>query len=143
MMLEATTIRRRSQISVAQKKEIISYKMDHPKATQDEIATHFACEWGKQLGRSTISEILRGKTKWINAEEDTALRRHSGLHGNLEEALFTWYSDTVSKDEHDVINDQILIEKARYFGEQLNIGDFQYSKGWLHKFKKRHKILTK
>ena len=34
----------------------------------------------------------------------------------------------------------MLIEKAKKFGVELGVQDFQYSKGWLHKFKKRHTI---
>ena len=44
-----------------------SYKTAHPKATQDNIASHFSKEWGKTIGRSTISDILKEQDKWVNA----------------------------------------------------------------------------
>ena len=129
--------RRRTQFTIAEKKEIVAYKRDHPKATQDEIGTHFEREWKKQIGRSTISEILRDKEKWSSIPRDTTLRQRSGKHENLEQALFTWYTNVRSKK---VINDDMLLEKAKMIGEQLGVQDFGYSKGWLQKFKRRHLI---
>ena len=34
----------------------------------------------------------------------------------------------------------MLVEKARKFGAALKIENFQYSNGWIIKFKQRHKI---
>ena len=132
--------RRRTQFSVSEKKEIIAYKTDHPKATQDEIAAHFAKEWGKQVGRSTVSDILRDKEKWSSTpkDSDTMLRQRTGKHENLEQALFLWFNDVRLKNA--IVNDDMLIEKAKTFGGQLGVQDFGYSKGWLQKFKKRHII---
>lgn len=84
-MSEPPTKRRRTQFSIAEKKEIVAYQADHPKATQSEIASHFSKEWGKQVGRSMISDILRDKSKWTSAPKDgdavlnvrAALGRHS------------------------------------------------------------------
>ena len=39
-------------------------------ATQDNNASHFSKEWGKTIGRSTISDILNEKDKWVNAGKD-------------------------------------------------------------------------
>ena len=132
--------RRRTQFFIAEKKEIVTYKTDHPKATQDEIAAYFVREWGKQVSRSTVSDILRHKEKWTSTPKDgdTALCQRSGKHENLEQALFLWFSDVRSKNA--IINDDMLIEKAKKFGVELGVQDFQYSKGWLHKFKKCHTI---
>ena len=121
--------RRRSQFSIAKKKEIVAYKTDHPKSTQDDIAAHFAREWGKQVGRSTVSDILRDKEKWTSTpkDEDSSLRQRMGRHDNLEQALFLWFSDVRAKNA--IINDDMLIEKAKTYGNQLGVQDFAYSKG--------------
>ena len=113
--------RRRTQFSVSEKKEIIAYKTDHPKATQDEIAARFAKEWGKQVGRSTVSDILRDKEKWSSTpkDSDTMQRQRTGKHENLEQALFLWFNDVRSKNA--IINDDMLIEKAKTFGGQLGV----------------------
>ena len=132
--------RRRTQFSVAEKKEIVAYKTDHPTATQDEIAARFAREWGKQVGRSTVSDILRDKEKWssVPKDGDSSLRQRSGKHENLEQALYMWFTDVRSKQA--IINDDMLLDKAKTFGAQLGVQDFGYSKGWLQKFKRRHII---
>ena len=63
--------RRRTQFSVAEKKEIVAYRpSDTATATQDEIATRFARDWGKHVGRSTVSDILRDKEKWSSVPKN-------------------------------------------------------------------------
>ena len=132
--------RKRTQLSFAEKKEIVEYKKTHQKATQDEMAAHFAKESGKQLGRSTVSDILRDRTKWeiIPKDTESTLRQRTGRHDNLENALFLWFHDVRAKGA--VISDEMLIEKGKKFGEDLYIQDFSYSRGWLQRFKKRHTI---
>ena len=122
----------RTQFSIAEKKEIIAYKTDHPKSTQDDIAPHFAREWGKQVGSD--------KEKWTSTPKDgdSSLRQRMGRHDNLEQALFLWFNDVRAKNA--IINDDMLIEKPKTYGNQLGVQDFAYSKGWLQKFKKRHVI---
>ena len=48
MSLQPPAKHRWAQFSIAEKKEIVTYKNDHPKAAQDEIAAHLALQWGKQ-----------------------------------------------------------------------------------------------
>ena len=93
--------RKRMQLSFAEKKEIVKYKKTHQKATQDEIAAHFAKEWGKQLGRSTVSDILRDRAKWeiIPKDTESTLRQRTGRHDNLENALFPPGSKTYLQRE--------------------------------------------
>ena len=38
------------------------------------------------------------------------------------------------------VNDEILKNKAQYYGQMLNIENFKYSNGWLHGFKSRYNI---
>ena len=45
---------------------ICVYKEQHPKGTQADILVHFSNEWGFSVGRSTISDILRDKVKWLS-----------------------------------------------------------------------------
>ena len=50
------------------------YKEQHPKATQAQILVHFSNEWGVSVGRSTISDILRDKVKWLSVSKDCGPR---------------------------------------------------------------------
>ena len=48
-----------------------------------------------------------------------------------------WTSDMAS--HHAAVNDEMLIEKAKTLGGQLDVeDDFCYSRGWLQRFKQRH-----
>jgi hypothetical protein len=79
--------------------------------------------------------------KWSNAPKssENLVRQRSGKHDKLEEVLFLWFSDV--RAQNACITDKMLIEKAKKFGSDLGIApDFQYSQGWLQRFKKRHTI---
>ena len=92
------------------------------------------------MGRSTGSDILRDKEKWTSTPKDgdSSLHQRMGRHDNLEQALFLWFND--GRPKNAIINDDMLIEKAKTYGNQLGVQDFAYSKGWLQKFQKRHVI---
>ena len=66
--------RRRVDISASQKRDVCLYKEQHPKATQAQILVHFSNEWGVSVGRSTISDILRDKVKWLSVSKDCGPR---------------------------------------------------------------------
>ena len=82
-------------LSASQTREICQYKQDHPKASQEEISIHFTGVWGVSIGRSTISDVLRAKDKWLAVEagSESVFRIRSAVHENLEKALFMWISD--------------------------------------------------
>ena len=126
---------RRTQFTAAEKKELIAYKMDHPDATQVEIANHFTIKWGKSVGRSTVSDILRDSGKWLSipTENNKSKRLRSAKHEDLENSLCLWMADV--RAHNAFIDTQMLLEKAKMLGAKLNIDRFQYSNGWLHRFK--------
>ena len=41
------------------------------------------------------------------------------------------------------VTDEIIITKAKEFGQQLNVDDLQFSKGWLYRFKNRFNLKLK
>ena len=130
--------RKRVEVSASLKKDICLYKDKNPKATLAEIGTHFQTSHGHNLGRSTISDILKARDKWINVAEcsgDLTRARHA-KHDRLEKALFLWLGDMNSQNA--VVNDEMLIEKAKKLGFELQVSDFAYSRGWLARFKSRH-----
>ena len=61
-------------ISASQKRDVCLYKEQHPKATQAKILVHFSNEWGVSVGRSTISDILRDKVKWLSVSKECGPR---------------------------------------------------------------------
>ena len=79
------------------------------------MAAHFTRDGGKQVGRSTVSDILRDKEKWTSTPKDgdSSLRQRMGRHDTLEQALLLWFNDVRAKNS--IINDDMLTEKAKTY----------------------------
>ena len=136
-MAEKPSKRPRVSISVTLKK-ICSYKKNHPQATQEEIRTLILQDDGVEIGRTTISDILRSSEKWLHSEDSVSTKKSEGRYGQLEEALRLWFGSIHSRNL--AISDEMLRVKAKKFGEVMGITGLTYSSGWLQGFKKRHGI---
>ncbi|XP_041379849.1 CENP-B homolog protein 2-like [Gigantopelta aegis] len=132
--------RKRHDITAHEKREICRYKLENPKASLDGMSNYFANSFGHGIGKSTIGDILKKNEKWLNIVEDESSlsRSRHAKNQKLEQALYLWLSDMSSRN--GAINDQMLIEKAKRLGEQMNVTDFAYSRGWLSRFKSRHNV---
>jgi len=131
--------RRRVEISASQKKDLCVYREEHPGVTQVQLRAHFAKEWGVTVGKSTVSDILKDKAKWLAVPKDRGgvFRAKQPKFQELETCLFSWFSGARAQDLF--ISDQMLIAKAKAFGRDLDLPeDFAYSRGWLARFKARH-----
>ena len=80
------------------------------------------------------------KMTWTKVEWHTEKRHRSAHHGDMEKALFLWFSQT--RTDNIPVTDDILREKAKKIGEDLGITDFKFSNGWLCRFKARHGVST-
>ena len=90
-----------------------------------------------------MSDILKEKAKWLAVEKDSSgvLRAKSAKHASTENALYTWFSDVRA---HSLcVSDDMVINKAKEFGDKLSMTDFLYSCGWLRGFQKQHSIYTR
>ncbi|XP_069118863.1 uncharacterized protein PF3D7_1205000-like [Argopecten irradians] len=138
------TKRTRVGLTAKHKREICLYKQFNPKATQENLVQLCKDRWNLPAGRTTLGEVLRQKDKWLNIIPGQEERRRSrgGRHNKLEVDLFTWIC--AQRKLHTTLSDQMIIDKAKSIGEELNIDpSFSYSNGWLFKFKKRHGIKSK
>ena len=142
-MSTPTSKRRRVEVSTSAKRDICQYKEDHPKATIADIRQHVMKSMCLDIGKSTVGDILKAKEKWLNISDDSPdlLRYRKPKHQELEDAVFLWFTDMSS--HHAAINDEMLITKAKTLGDQLDIKDFSYSRGWLQRFKTRRGIKRK
>ncbi|KAK0065150.1 tigger transposable element-derived protein 4 [Biomphalaria pfeifferi] len=126
-------------LNVEQKREICMYHIENPGKTQKEIAEVFSAKFGDVVGRRTIGDILANMQRWMIevTHSGSAKRLRCAKYGRLEEALQLWYAD--ARMTNPVISDSVLREKAKEIGSELGIDDpkFQYSNGWLHRFKNR------
>ena len=95
-----------------------------------------------ELGKSTIGDILKDKHKWLDKPADSLdmMRYRQPKSQQLEDALFLWFSDMSL--HHAAIN-KMHIMKAKTLGEQLNVTEFCYSRGWIQRFKNRRGIKRK
>lgn len=132
--------RARTQLTYGEKRQICKHIGQHPTQTKAETAEYFSNLWKKSIGRTTIGDIVREKEKWLNVPLDSSdsVRNRSPMFSQLEECLFTWFSQKLSQNA--TISDEILRQKGKFFGEQLGISGFVYSSGWLSNFKKRYGI---
>ena len=131
--------RARIEISSENKQQFCQHKQDHKKATQSEVRQHFNLKWGINAGRSTISDILKQKGKWLSSDDikrKSLTRVRSCKEPELESAIFLWFTDVRLRNLP--VTYDMLKEKVKTFGEQLGVKDFTYSNGWLNRFKKRH-----
>ena len=71
MATKSSSKRARVSISVSLKKKICAYKKSHPKATQEEIRSLIFKEDSVDIGRTTISDILRDADKWASVEDSS------------------------------------------------------------------------
>ena len=138
----ATDRRKRTLLTFDEKKEIIEYSVKHPKCTQQDISNYFTKLWQKPVKRRTVGDILLHKDDFDEIESGMSVRkRHrSAHHGDMEKALFLWFSQT--RDNDIQVTDDLLREKAKKFGEELGITDFKFSNGWLCRFKARYGVST-
>jgi hypothetical protein len=133
---------KRNAISNDQKREICQYKKDNPLAKNQEVISHFEKRFSRHFCKSSISEILQNSSLYlVNFNSRNDFRIKKAKYPELEDALYMWYCDKINSSAS--VNDEILKEKAQYFGSKLyglNRSDFKYSNGWLKNFKKRFNI---
>ncbi|CAG8770980.1 3362_t:CDS:2, partial [Gigaspora rosea] len=95
----------------------------HPHVKQLDIANHFnSQDPNLNLDQTTISKILKDKSKWLAA-------------------LKLWI-EQVTRGEM-IITELMIKEKATIFAKALNLGDnaLKFLNEWIHKFK-RHNVFN-
>ena len=122
-------------LNAEQKKEICIYHTNNSSKTQQEIATVFSAKFGETVSRRSVGDIIASKEKWMQSHGPNSKKLRLGQHSNLDSALQLWFA--TARSQNAVITDAILREKAKQFGNELGITDFQYSNGWLQRFKLR------
>jgi hypothetical protein len=133
MATKVSSKRPRVSISVTLKKKICNYKKNHPRATQEEIPMLIYEEDSVEIGRTTISDILRDSDKWLSTDDSNSTKKSEGRFTQLEEALWIWFGNV--RSQNLAISDDMLRVKAKEFGESLGIVGLTYTPFTLEKFK--------
>jgi hypothetical protein len=132
----------RNALTNDQKRTICLYKLSNPLIKDKEIGNHFSKIFNVGIPKSTLSRILsESETYLYNYDSKNKFRIRPADHPEMEDCLHMWYCD--KRSHHIPVSDDLLIEKAKYFGNDffgLNNVGFKYSLGWLSNFKQRFGI---
>ncbi|KAL4250782.1 hypothetical protein ABKN59_006091 [Abortiporus biennis] len=127
---------RKQRLYNVDRKKICVYHKENPNLKQEDIARVFGVE------RSTISKILKNKTKWLNVPEETPIllaRQRPTKFPFLENKLEKWLKH---EGRSMVLSDNVIREKAKEIAKELQWPEekFKASSGWVENFKHRHGI---
>ena len=122
-----------------QKIDLKKKSIADPNMTHEELKNWFNDKYKLSIERSTVSKIIK---KFIINNEEKNLnvkKNRKPKFPHLESALFEW---VLRYENVATITDGILLEKAKQFGQKMNIQDhnFTYSSCWLGRFKARYNI---
>ena len=114
-----------TELTKGEKKELCQHKKSHPSTTQSELHDIFTKKFGKKFGRATVCEILKRSDHWLAVPEaeNSQKRDCIGRQTELEAALYLWSQEVRVKGS--VLSDELLREKAVFFGKKLNVDDFE------------------
>ncbi|MEN2499266.1 MAG: hypothetical protein MHMPM18_005160 [Marteilia pararefringens] len=130
--------RKRTEVTIAQKAKICQMKKQS-KFSLKKLQEIVERDMGSKLGISTLSEILKGESKWTeNDMSNTYSRLLTSKHLLLEKSLIEWISRMNAIN--GFITEGIIIAKAQEFGQNLDITDLKFSHGWLHRFNQRYNL---
>ena len=127
------------QLSNCQTKKVI-LKNKFGKFTHREVASYFSVVFGVDVSSRNIGNILASENKIMSIDdENKMIRKTMPAIPDIEKALNLWIDNACRNNI--VINDEILTEMAKKFGEKMSLpADFKFSRGWLQRFKKRHNL---
>ena len=114
-------------MTITVKKDLCNKKAKNQKMTLKELMDYALKEHNLKIGKSTMSDIIRDKSKWLNFEDSNSTRQTFVKHKDLEDALSLWF--TQARSNKLLLNDELLTTKAKQLGEKIGITDFKYSDG--------------
>ena len=109
--------RGRTEISIAQKREICKYREDNPGATQGDIATVFQRKWKTLITRRTVGDMLKRKLDW-EATNTRQLKTKQAKKPKFEEV--EQFRDCSLEVKKAIVTDAILVAKAKEFASRLD-----------------------
>jgi hypothetical protein len=131
-----SSLNKRTSLTALQKKELCLAKQTAPYPTNVDLSNTF------NIGKSTVSEILKDKKKWLEIDDDSheanKKKQRNLMYNDIDQALAIWVEQSLNANID--LSGEILKEKGMVFAELLNTNDFKASDGWLSGFKERHNI---
>ena len=119
--------------------------MDNPAISQADLLSHFNSKWGTSISKSTMSNVIRERSKWLATDMHTGSRLTERPCANkqLEEVLYLWFiTNGPAGKGGDILGEEFRemaaeLDKDPRFEVKSN---FKFSNGWLEGFKKRYNI---
>ena len=128
-MSEIKSKKTRVELKIEQKYAIIEYRKKYPTKKQTELIEYFQKLFKVKIPPTTMSGILstssRNKISKADDVEAVNKRIRECKYPDLERMLFVWYVHAIKKT---VVSDDILILKAKEFGQMLEIIDLLIQK---------------
>ena len=140
-MLSQKIKRKKVELSLDQKREICNFFNNNTSIKQTQLILKFNNQFNMLISKSTMSDLIRNREKYTATENLRPIgtkRLRPAQNPMLEEALWMWLTNKASFGLS--ISADLLVGQAKKFGEELGIGMFNYSNGWLSGFKKRHNL---
>lgn len=117
------------------RKRICERHEANPKLKQEELASVFGVE------RSTVSKVLKEKTRWLAVEEDSLdakiVKHRQAKFPEVEKRTMLWAQQAQASGE--ILTDAIIKEQALAIGKSIGgpAAKFKASGGWVDKFRVR------
>ena len=91
--------RKRTEVSLDQKREITQYKDLNPKIPNLDLMRHFNEKWNINLSLTTICDMLKNRDKYFdsdNLKPSDTKRLRLCENPDLEKALYLWLSSVTA-----------------------------------------------
>lgn len=134
----------KSTMSDQIRKELCEYKRDNPASTQKDLQRWLEGKFQLKVSQGTISNTLKRSNDYLSAEIEKGraeIKRHKpAKYPDMEKVVYEWF---LQHQERVNITGELILQKARDTMKLLyphDDSDFNFSTGWLGKFKHRHGI---
>ncbi|KAK5820545.1 hypothetical protein PVK06_025592 [Gossypium arboreum] len=135
---------KKSTLTDEMKKTLCEYKNEHPSSSQKDLQQWVQQTFDLSVSQSTISNTLKRLSEYLSKElKNSNVKRHrSAKYPELEKVLYEWF---LQYQEKVNMTREMIQTKAKEFLQKM-YGDanskFNFSIGWLERFKARHEIMS-
>lgn len=129
-------IKKRKDLSLKEKRDILECYDKLPKMSQRNAAVHL------KISQPVLCKILKNRlhieSLALKNENMDRKRTRSGKNTEVDSALKTWFNNV--RERKDTINGPLVRQKAEELAKILGKEDFMATDGWLQRWKKRENI---
>jgi hypothetical protein len=129
--------RKKCDITLARKKEILDFMEKNPRHSLRSLANHFSISLG------AINKIIKNSAL-IKSELVIDVQKRKRIlikTDKIDSLLYEWFQS--KRQRNFTMSGENLKEMARKLGEKFNLENFNASNGWLGRFQERYNITSK